>query len=304
MQDNQPDTNVQAHNEHALPSDLEVLKGENGVLKEDNISNVFTYLLNKANPSSHKVAIVNMITNAVQHNRMLSESFAFVNCCSVYIHLIDLFELEEGNAKLKEAIEKLITLLINNITLRKDVYERVFKYCRKTYNKPKPTKDNIDNCLTLVKLFYPTANGSRATPKNYFAFYDPANKGIVVEHKQYEMSNGINFILSFKLQSAHNDRSPQPAISLISLELTNRKLKPININIAPKETNAHLALDPDVFELSDSNAITFDYDIYYILTFVFHPVNNSLCVFVNDSQDCCEYFFRNPLLGVDKVILG
>ena len=43
----------------------------------------------------------------------------------------------------------------------------------------------------------------------------------IKEHKQYEISNGINFILNFKLQNTHSQRT----INLISLDFTNQKLK-------------------------------------------------------------------------------
>ena len=42
----------------------------------------------------------------------------------------------------------------------------------------------------------------------------------------------------------------------------------------------------------DNTIINFEYNTYYILTFVIHPINNSLCVFVNDSQENYEYFFK------------
>ena len=279
-----------------LPSNLQLFNEQNGVLIEENISPIFSYLLNKSNPSSIKLTFINKITNSITNNRLLSESFAVVDCYSIFVYLIDLFEQEQDNEELKQSIIDLIKLLIQNITVSKDVYERLFKYCRTYYNNKDISKEDIENCLLLTELFYP-AKSETLEPKNYFAFYDPNNEGITVDDKQYEIILGTNFILSFKTLKFNtiNNSNKQHTSNLVSINFTNEGINSISIDLLHKEDKVYLSLNPALFEINETEEISFEYNVYYVLTLIFHPGNKSLCVFVNDSTEYVEFPFKQKI---------
>ena len=106
---------------------------------------LYNYMLENSN-KKNKVQIINIINilkEMIKRQRSVCAYFPKYNNKSLYIFLFELFLKENSNSQLRTSLVELISELIANIQINKEIYEFIFQKFSKIYRKEQNFLNNI-----------------------------------------------------------------------------------------------------------------------------------------------------------------
>ena len=207
---------------------------------------LYNYMLENSN-KKNKVQIINIINilkEIIKRQRSVCAYFPKYNNKSLYIFLFELFLKEKSTPQLRTALIELISELIANIQITKEIYEFIFQKFSKLYRKEQNFLNNIkemnysindyfSSLLELLNSTFSKIEKEKTLPSNYFSCFGNNSFNLNFNKNLLNFGNYFSFILNFKIsKSKLMEKNPQifNKCRLITINLTDNK-KEISIEL-------------------------------------------------------------------------